>query len=710
MRWQDSRCRLPIVAIGLLGLVAACQSHPASQDRELLRQIHELEELRPNDAAESLAAILGHESSWFRARAARAIGRLGSAAGERGVDALCSALGDPDVPVRVEAAFALGQLGFAGSAAARERGVGALLPMLESEAEPEVRGRAVEALGKLANEAQVLLLLPALHDSDASVRAFAALAVHRLHSRLALPQRSKTLVLDALLAAWPAEGDERARWCLVYAIAGQREARALDALVVAARRAGSPIERLFGVRAIAGIVRRHELDKERRAALRDLLLRALLDPDVRVATEAAHALGDPSPGGRDSATRGSAPNFDGDLVVQGLVRASQAEHPTLRAAAIRALGHFDRELFEPRRALSLAEGSTHASVRAAAVEAVARMFGDANSTSLRVLAGSDDWRTRLAVTRAIRHLSAVRALDLLELLAKDRERRVRLGAISALAKHGDDDRARTVAAAALTEQDAAIREEAARALAAIGTRTELDALGRAWISSKGPAYVDARLEFVRAVGKIGREQSVARRLLVRALRDPSAAVRASAADTLRDWGDREAVPRVRNATARRHIALPGEAYPVAWLDSRPRVRLRTSRGTVVLELWPDAAPTHCHNLLHFIKKGGYDGRPFHRLVPNFVLQGGDERGDGYGNKTWWGGKLRLEVNPRAFDAFTLGMPRSSDPDSGGDQIFVTLVPTPHLDGRYTAFGRVVEGQSVILDLQVGDRILRATID
>ena len=694
----------------MMALLVACQSHPGSQDRQLLRKIHEIEELRPDDSAASLAAIFGHESSWFRARAARAIGRLGSAAGDRGVDALCSALGDHDVPVRLEAAFALGQLGLAGTAAARQRGVGALLPMLKSEVEATVRERAIEALGKLADEGQVLALLPSLHDPEAVVRAAAALAIHRLHARVTLRARSKRLVLDALLAAWPAETDPRARWCLVYAIAGQREPRSLDALMSAARRAGAAIERLFGVRAIAAIVRRHDLDKDRMIALRDLLLRALLDPDVRVATEAALALADPSPGGRDAATRGSSPNFEGELVVQGLVRASQSEHPTLRAAAVRALGHFDAQLFEPRRALSLAEGSTHSNVRAAAVEAVARMFGDANATSLRVLAGSEDWRARVAVARALRHLSPSPALDLLELLAKDRERRVRLAAILALAQHGDDARARKVAAAALRENDAAVREEAARTLAAVGTSAELQALSRAWISSKGPTFVDARLEFVRVAGKLGKDQAIARRLLLRALRDPNEAVRSSAADALRSLGEAEAVPRVRAAASRRHVALPGEAYPISWLDARPRVRLRTSRGSVVLELWPNEAPAHCHNLLHFIQKGAYDGRPFHRLVPNFVLQGGDARGDGYGNKTWWGGKLRLEVNPRPFDAFTLGMPRSSDPDSGGDQIFVTLVPTPHLDGRYTAFGRVLEGQNVILKLQVGDRILSATID
>lgn len=187
-------------------------------------------------------------------------------------------------------------------------------------------------------------------------------------------------------------------------------------------------------------------------------------------------------------------------------------------------------------------------------------------------------------------------------------------------------------------------------------------------------------------------------------------MRRAAWKALGSRGDGRAVPRLRLSDEGRKVATPGRDYPLSFLAAKHVVELETNKGRIVLELDASKAPSHVHNLLHFIRKGAYDGRIFHRVVPNFVVQGGDARGDGYGNITWWGGSLRREIAPdTGFDAFALGMPRGSDVDSGGDQIFITTIPTPHLDGRYTRFGRVSEGRDVVLDIEVGDRIERARV-
>jgi cyclophilin family peptidyl-prolyl cis-trans isomerase len=110
-------------------------------------------------------------------------------------------------------------------------------------------------------------------------------------------------------------------------------------------------------------------------------------------------------------------------------------------------------------------------------------------------------------------------------------------------------------------------------------------------------------------------------------------------------------------------------------------------------------------LLQLARRGHYDGTPFHRVVPDFVVQGGDRRGDGNGGTTWRGDALRGEFGPRPFRRGSLGMPRNDDPDSGGSQVFVCHRETPHLDGRYTLFGELVEGWDVLDALDVGDRIL-----
>ena len=105
-----------------------------------------------------------------------------------------------------------------------------------------------------------------------------------------------------------------------------------------------------------------------------------------------------------------------------------------------------------------------------------------------------------------------------------------------------------------------------------------------------------------------------------------------------------------------------------------------------------------------MQRGSYDGLAFHRVVPDFVIQGGDPRGDGNGGNTWRGTPLRREFTPRKFVRGSLGMPRNDDPDSGGSQIFVCHRETPHLDGRYTLFGELREGSDVLDAIEVGDTI------
>jgi cyclophilin family peptidyl-prolyl cis-trans isomerase len=93
-------------------------------------------------------------------------------------------------------------------------------------------------------------------------------------------------------------------------------------------------------------------------------------------------------------------------------------------------------------------------------------------------------------------------------------------------------------------------------------------------------------------------------------------------------------------------------------------------------------------------------------VSNFVIQGGDPLGNGMGDSGW---SLRAEINPMPYKRGTLGMPRSAGFDTGGCQIFITHVPTPHLDGYYTVFGQVVSGLDAMDRIEVGDRITRAQV-
>jgi cyclophilin family peptidyl-prolyl cis-trans isomerase len=130
------------------------------------------------------------------------------------------------------------------------------------------------------------------------------------------------------------------------------------------------------------------------------------------------------------------------------------------------------------------------------------------------------------------------------------------------------------------------------------------------------------------------------------------------------------------------------------------VEIRTRRGTVTVRLACSQAPLTCLNFLQLAAQGFYDGLTFHRVVPDFVVQGGDPRGDGTGGPDY---AIRDEINRLRYDRGAMGMALAG-PDTGGSQFFITLSPQPHLDGGYTVFGEVVGGDEVLDQIRIGDRI------
>ena len=120
-----------------------------------------------------------------------------------------------------------------------------------------------------------------------------------------------------------------------------------------------------------------------------------------------------------------------------------------------------------------------------------------------------------------------------------------------------------------------------------------------------------------------------------------------------------------------------------------------------LEFFPADAPKTVENFVTLAKKGFYNGLSFHRVVPDFVVQGGCPKGDGTGGP---GYTIKAEFNKRPFDRGVLGMARTNDPDSAGSQIYIMLGPSHFLNGKYTAFGKVASGMGVVDQIKVGDRI------
>jgi cyclophilin family peptidyl-prolyl cis-trans isomerase len=145
----------------------------------------------------------------------------------------------------------------------------------------------------------------------------------------------------------------------------------------------------------------------------------------------------------------------------------------------------------------------------------------------------------------------------------------------------------------------------------------------------------------------------------------------------------------------REAILPGLA------GTLPRAVLVTERGPITLALYALDAPLTVENFLALARNGYYRDTRFHRVVPNFVAQDGDPRGDGNGGP---GYAIRDELNRRRYVRGAVGMALSG-PDTGGSQYFITHAPQPHLDGHYTVFGVVVDGFEVLDQLVQGDPVL-----
>ena len=135
--------------------------------------------------------------------------------------------------------------------------------------------------------------------------------------------------------------------------------------------------------------------------------------------------------------------------------------------------------------------------------------------------------------------------------------------------------------------------------------------------------------------------------------------------------------------------------------------IETSKGTIKFKFFKDEAPNTVDNFIKLAQKDFYNGLIFHRVVPGFVIQGGDPSGNGTGGP---GYTIKAEFNSRPHLTGTVAMARSADPDSAGSQFYICLGAQPFLDGKYTVFGQVTEGQDVVDQIRMNDVMKKITIE
>jgi peptidyl-prolyl cis-trans isomerase B (cyclophilin B) len=149
--------------------------------------------------------------------------------------------------------------------------------------------------------------------------------------------------------------------------------------------------------------------------------------------------------------------------------------------------------------------------------------------------------------------------------------------------------------------------------------------------------------------------------------------------------------------------------PAMQIDPKKRYRatIETDRGTIELELYPEHAPKTVNNFAFLAGEGFYDGVTFHRVIDNFMIQGGDPTGTGRGGP---GYRFEDEFrgNPLKHERGVISM-ANAGPNTNGSQFFITHSPQPHLNGRHTVFGKVVEGQDVVDTIRQGDQMIKVEV-
>jgi cyclophilin family peptidyl-prolyl cis-trans isomerase/HEAT repeat protein len=656
---------------------AAAARAQASDPAVAARLLH-LEDRREYDAA-ALESAAASARPADRRRAALAAGRIRD---RRAVPLLGRMLADADSGVAATAAFALGLVG-------DSTAVPLLVPLVSVDrvaSTPTVVGEGALALGKLRGaqaRAAVEGFLRAAPRTGPGVREAVSLALLSVYR---FPRPAD----PAPILPWLESEDTALRWRAAYALTRRPDPRGTAALFPYANDP-DPLVRSFAVRALGAPLADSAGVGQARAL--PVLLAATRDTSHVVSVSAIRTLG----------------TYSAPEALAELERLLGHADPYLAITAAESLGRLAGRAPGSAGALRTTALNTAAPValRTAAIAALAEVARAQAREAAASLAREPGWRIRAAAARTY---AEVRDVQSLAQLARDPEGRVASAAIeAAVGVAGDTAVApiRNLLIESLGARDVIQRTNALTGLAALADPSTLPLLLDAYDRARADSMNDAALAAVNALATLAKKDaSAANSFFARFPRSDDYLVRQLAAAafgdsvTARAWGP--ALPVEGKQPAEYARLLATYATPEEQGAARRRARIVTSRGTVEVELFGADAPGTVDNFLTLARRGYFNGQEWPRVVPNFVIQGGDPRGDTSGGP---GYAIRDEINRQLYGTGTLGMALSG-PDTGGSQWFITHSPQPHLDGTYTVFGRVTGGMEVVNRIVPGDRILR----
>ncbi len=659
----------------------------ANQRREKLRTILQIQDLRSGRNA-LLRQYLYDRDTVVRLRATLAYGSLQDTTA---IPDLLNNLVNAPTAVQKAAAFAIGQTAASlGQKSLEELEHDLLWVRLDRTA---ARARLIEELGKFGTEKGLTDLVLRLGTGRVRERAPILMSIARFAIRKVRTTEATRLALESLLD--PAT----ATWNAAYAL--QRIGD--DDLV------RSEVPRLVPiVQHRDPLVRMHVATlfgklKGDTSLVEPLVNLAGFDPDWRVRVSALRALGTFQPDARVLGTFRTAIGDDNASVVitalsvfgeYGFPAGSRPKDLPALVAGIRSLA-------------TGADRGHRWQYRTEAAMALAKLEGEKALPDLRAPSEGEPLLTA-GLIAAMGATGSISALSDIARYLEDTNpllRRSALEALQALAarntgKRGFLDSVYASNIAALDSGDMAVITTAAANLGdSLFLRSEsVAALTGALNRLRSPADIEAIQEVCKTLAKLGDRNAVGP---LEALMDAgdAAAAQAAAAALTTITGENY-MPRI--APDREPLHKDFDFDMLEGLPDTIGLTLQTNRGDIVMEWYTDAAPFTIMNMLKLAEgEGFYRGLIFHRVVPNFVIQGGDPRGAGWGGP---GYSLRSEFSPLSYETGTVGI-ASAGKDTEGSQFFITHSPQPHLDGRYTIIGKVVSGMEVVDEIQVGDRIL-----
>lgn len=708
----------PVSGQSRIGILpASSTANPIPKD--VLLRIVRAEDERRWDG--DLRGLFSNSNPAVRRRAALAAGRIGHEGSV--ADLIVLLQKDPNFEVRAMAAFALGEVE---SALAAD----ALLATLKEAKHIPLRARAIEALGKIA------AALP--KEQEVRARELGGVILEALSlegKRRSAPDKLTVLLgLTAVLRAKPENAGPVVGKFSHYNNPRIRSDAGNTLARLKLKDENAFIRKLLltepdpTVRANAARILGATEDK---ASFDALLNRALNDKDSRVRVSAIRSLGSLKdaraalPLMERSAPATPTQNATGSKAALDLrARVDELLEIATALGRLRQDSGDERAVAWLKQLQSLTVPSTEIEIALVRIDPAAYLSKlGAGPTGRRNVQEAIllDWRRAASLAQALGELAAkpespannqlrAEAVDLLRAMLDYRNSGLTINTLVAVhSEYAVPDVLRAFAAFKprdlaevlrrhLKESDAIIRATAAELLSELPLNsTNIDALGDALtVALRDTELNDAALAILDALAK--QKNRNANLAMMPALNSPDHLIRRKAAASLKatgagDFSSRIGVVQTRNTTADYERAI-------GRIGKTVRAEVATSKGAFTIELLPEDAPLNVDNFVQLAARGYFNGITFHRVVPNFVIQGGDPRGDGNGGP---GYSIRCEINAVPFARGVVGMALSGK-DTGGSQWFVTHAPQPHLDGGYTVFGRVIAGMDVVDRIVRGDAI------